>query len=355
MTFNDVLEIKNGRNQKAVENPNGRYPIYGSGGIIGRADDYICDAQTVVIGRKGSINNPIFVEEPFWNVDTAFGLTAKKGILNPRYLYFFCKNYDFEKLNKTVTIPSLTKEDLLKIDIDLPSLDDQSSIVQKLLAAQEIIRLRSAELIFLDNLIKARFVEMFGDPRFNTKGAPVVCLGDLGRWCSGGTPSRSNPEYFKGDINWYSAGELNTLFLNGSNEKITKQAIDNSAAKLLKAGTMLIGMYDTAAFKMGILKEESASNQACACLEPNDKVDIVWLYYELQLMKDYFLSHRRGVRQKNLNLGMIKGFEVPIATLPDQKAFTVFVEQTNKSKVVAQKALDKTQHLFDSLMQKYFG
>ena len=113
-TFDKVLEVKNGKNQKAVENPDGKYPIYGSGGVMGYADDYICDADTVIIGRKGSINNPIYVAEPFWNVDTAFGLSAKKECLLPRYLFYFCKKFDFEKLNKTVTIPSLTKSDLLK-------------------------------------------------------------------------------------------------------------------------------------------------------------------------------------------------------------------------------------------------
>ena len=118
--FEDVLEIRNGRNQKTVENPKGKYPIYGSGGMIGYADAYICEADTVIIGRKGSINNPIYVTEPFWNVDTAFGLEAKKDYLLPRYLFYFCKKFDFEKLNKTVTIPSLTKLYLLKIKIDLP-------------------------------------------------------------------------------------------------------------------------------------------------------------------------------------------------------------------------------------------
>ena len=63
--FEEVLEIKNGKNQKKVENPYGKYPIYGSGGIMGYADEYICNADTVVVGRKGSINKPIFVEEPF--------------------------------------------------------------------------------------------------------------------------------------------------------------------------------------------------------------------------------------------------------------------------------------------------
>ena len=89
MRFSDVLDIRNGRNQRQVENENGKYPIYGSGGVMGHADDFICDAETVVIGRKGSINNPIFVDEPFWNVDTAFGLVAHKEVLLPKYLYYF--------------------------------------------------------------------------------------------------------------------------------------------------------------------------------------------------------------------------------------------------------------------------
>ena len=140
--FGDVLEIKNGKNQRAVENPEGRYPIYGSGGVMGYADDYICEADTVIIGRKGSINNPIFVSEPFWNVDTAFGLVANQELLLPRYLFYFCKRFDFEKLNKTVTIPSLTKSDLLKIRINLPDLKEQQEVIDKLITIESIIDLR---------------------------------------------------------------------------------------------------------------------------------------------------------------------------------------------------------------------
>ena len=128
--FSEVLAIVNGKNQRTVENPNGKYPIYGSGGIMGYADNYLCDAETVIIGRKGNINKPIFVEEPFWNVDTAFGLVANKTVLLPRYLFYFCVNFDFERLNKTVTIPSLTKSDLLKIEIDVPRIMIQQSIVE---------------------------------------------------------------------------------------------------------------------------------------------------------------------------------------------------------------------------------
>ena len=154
-TFADVLEIKNGKSQKAVENPDGKYPIYGSGGVMGYADDYICEADTVIIGRKGSINNPIFVNEPFWNVDTAFGLQAKKELLIPLYLYYFCKNFDFERLNKTVTIPSLTKSDLLKIKITLPDITLQKSVIDRLTAIERVIEQRKIELEMLDKIVSA--------------------------------------------------------------------------------------------------------------------------------------------------------------------------------------------------------
>ncbi|MEE0725506.1 MAG: restriction endonuclease subunit S, partial [Clostridium saudiense] len=165
--FDEVLEIKNGKNQKTVENPKGKYPIYGSGGIMGYADNYICEADTVIIGRKGSINNPIYVSEPFWNVDTAFGLSAKRECLLPRYLFYFCKKFNFEKLNKTVTVPSLTKSDLLKIKIELPDISIQKKVVDRLSKIEAIIERRKQELLLLDELIKARFVEMFGSPVSN--------------------------------------------------------------------------------------------------------------------------------------------------------------------------------------------
>lgn len=353
MTFDDVLIIKNGKNQRAVENPDGKYPIYGSGGIMGYADDYICEADTVIVGRKGSINNPIFVEEPFWNVDTAFGLVAKREVILSRYLYYFCRNYDFERLNKAVTIPSLTKSDLLKIEITLPSLEIQEKIVNKLLKIEEVIQARQQQLQKLDELVKARFVELFGDPKYNKNN--LVKIGEIGTLTSGGTPSRAKPEYFEGVIRWYSAGELNSLYLPDSVEHISQTALKESSAKLFDKGTLMIGMYDTAAFKLGILTEASSSNQACANLNPQNDYNVVWLYYLFDIMKPIFLQERQGVRQKNLSLSKIREFEVPNAPIELQNQFAAFVEQVDKSKVAVQKALDEAQLLFDSLMQKYFG
>jgi|GEM_PF-605557 len=124
----EVLTIKNGKDHKKVNNPNGKYPIYGSGGIMGYSDEYLCEEKTTIIGRKGSINSPIYVDAKFWNVDTAFGICAGNK-LEPRLLFFFCLSYDFSKHNKSTTLPSLTKTDLLEIEIPLPDLPTQQTIV----------------------------------------------------------------------------------------------------------------------------------------------------------------------------------------------------------------------------------
>lgn len=122
--WKDIVDILNGRDYKNVLVNKGGYPVYGSGGIIARANDYICPAGTIIIGRKGSINNPILVNEKFWNVDTAFGIVPKETI-NTNYLFYFCKQYNFNRLNKATTLPSLTKRDLLEIDINIPDLEKQ--------------------------------------------------------------------------------------------------------------------------------------------------------------------------------------------------------------------------------------
>ena len=126
LVWSNVLTIRNGRNQKAVENPKGQYPICGSGGIMGFADEYITEKNSVIIGRKGNINKPILMRERFWNVDTAFGLEPNEQILSVDYLFLYCLFFDFEQMNKAVTIPSLTKADLQNIVMPVPPIELQN-------------------------------------------------------------------------------------------------------------------------------------------------------------------------------------------------------------------------------------
>ena len=160
--WNEILTIRNGKNQKNVEDKNGQFPIYGSGGIIGYAKDWIVKKNSVIIGRKGNINKPILVRENFWNVDTAFGLEPTLEKINSEYLFYFCQLYNFEKLNKAVTIPSLTKSDLLDISLPLPPLFLQNEFADFVAQVDKSQLAIQKSLEELETLKKSLMQEYFG-------------------------------------------------------------------------------------------------------------------------------------------------------------------------------------------------
>ena len=160
--WNEILTIRNGKNQKNVEDKNGQFPIYGSGGIIGYAKDWIVKKNSVIIGRKGNINKPILVRENFWNVDTAFGLEPILEKINSEYLFYFCQLYNFEKLNKAVTIPSLTKSDLLDISLPLPPLSLQNEFADFVGQVDKSQLAIQKSLEELETLKKSLMQEYFG-------------------------------------------------------------------------------------------------------------------------------------------------------------------------------------------------
>ena len=339
MTFEDVLEIKNGKNQRAVEDPNGKYPIYGSGGIMGYANDYICQKNTVIIGRKGNINKPIYVEEPFWNVDTAFGLEAKKEVLLPKYLYYFCLRFDFERLNKAVTIPSLTKADLLKIELELPTIAVQADVIDRLGRIETIIDLRKQELQRLDDLIKARFVEMFGDCRLNPKGWNTIALGDIAEV---GSSKRVFVEELKETgIPFYRGTEVGALAEGKAvipELFITEEHYD----ELIKAtgkpelGDLLMPSIcpDGRIWVVDTDKPFYFKDGRVLWVHKIDKrFDPVFLLYTLKdrIMTDYG-SIASGTTFAELKIFVLKQcqvFDVPIA---DQRSFVAFIAQVDKSK-----------------------
>ena len=360
--FADVLTIVNGRNQRQVENPKGKYPIFGSGGIMGYANDYICEADTVVLGRKGSINNPIFVETPFWNVDTAFGLCADRSKLVPKYLYYFCEKYDFERLNTTVTIPSLTKANLLKVEIPLPPLDEQRRIATVLDKVIDLIAKRREQLDKLDELLKARFVEMFGDCKTNPQGWETCYLEEIAEV---GSSRRVFVEELKDEgIPFYRGTEVGALaegmtitpelFITEEHYKDLcemtgkPQKGDLLMPSICPDGRIwLVDTEDPFYFKDGrVLWVHGIS----------DKFDPVFLLYTLKdrIMTDYS-SIASGTTFAELKIFALKRCQVFNAPIELQKKFSAFISNINRSKLTIQKSLDKLEVLKKSLMQQYFG
>lgn len=352
--FSEVLCIVNGKNQRKVENPNGKYPIYGSGGIMGYANDYLCDANTVVIGRKGSINNPIYVETPFWNVDTAFGLCSDVSKLYPKYLYYFCVNFDFEQLNTTVTIPSLTKSNLLNIEIPLPQLDEQRRIAAVLDKVSDLIAKRRAQLDKLDELVKARFVEMFGDPSLNTSWSTMKLsqLGELNRGVSKHRP-RNDPRLLGGTYPLIQTGDVSNSGLYILNYSATYSDLGLKQSRLWKSGTLCITIAANIA-QTSILTFDACFPDSIVGFVPNDKTNSVFVHYWFSFFQKVLEEQAPQVAQKNINLKILSNLDVIVPPYILQKDFSSFVNQIEKSKLTIQKSLDKLEILKKALMQEYF-
>lgn len=357
--FDDVVTIINGKNQEKVKNPQGAYPIYGSGGIMGFADDYICEKNTVIVGRKGTINKPIYVAKRFWNVDTAFGIKAQEDKLYPKFLYYFCTNFDFEKLNTTVTIPSLTKANLLKIQIPLPPLPIQQKIADILDRASALIEKRKAQIEKLDLLVKSQFVEMFGDPVTNTKIWEFGTIRDLVSDVKYGTskPAEEPGKYIYLRMNNITYdGQLdfsNIKYINVEDQELEKYVV--------RKGDLLFNRTNSKELvgKTAVFREKSPMIIAGYIIRvrTNQKAHAEFLSgflnskYGKQLLFDMC---KAIIGQANINAQELQDIKIYIPPLPLQNEFAVFVERVEAQKARIRKSLALLELNYKSLMQKCF-
>jgi type I restriction enzyme S subunit len=187
---------------------------------------------------------------------------------------------------------------------------------------------------------------------------PLRVLGDVSEVQSGGTPARSRPEFWNGDIAWYSSGELNEAHTSAPERMISKAGLENSNAKLFRQGSLLIGMYDTAALKMSLLGRDATFNQAIAGVAPNDKIDLKFVFHAINALKTELLEQRRGVRQKNLSLGKIKAIQIPLPQLSEQQRIVAILDEAfaglSTATANVEKNLKNARELFESYLNSVF-
>lgn len=150
--WKEVVEIINGKDYKSIQVEDGGYPVYGTGGEMARASDYLSPANSILLGRKGTIDKPLLIREKYWNVDTAFGAVPDEKVLHYVYFYWHCKTIDFNVLNKGTTLPSTTKVDLLNLWIKIPSMEEQTrfgSIVEQADKSKSVIQ---KALVYLNDI-----------------------------------------------------------------------------------------------------------------------------------------------------------------------------------------------------------
>ena len=282
------------------------------------------------------------------------------SLISKEYVFQFLNSDLFEqsaiRSSNGVAQKNLSTDWLKKVEITYPSVEQQKLITSTLNLIERLICCRKEQNKKLNELVKSRFNELFGDPVLNEMGWEKHALKEFGIWKSGGTPKKNEEKYFRGHIPWITSGELEHKYIDDSFEKITEKAIECSSAKIIEKGSLLLGMYDTAGLKSSINTKVMSCNQAIAFAKLDDKItNTIYVYYVIQNLRSMLLNQQRGVRQKNFNLSMIKNISIPLPPLSLQNEFADFVAQVDKSQLAIQKSLEELETLKKSLMQEYSG
>ena len=358
----DVCERDSSNLRQAdVAGRSGDYPIYGASGYIGNVDFYHQELPYVAIVKDGAgIGRTVLLPAKSSVIGTMQYLLPKKNVL-PEYLCYVVRYMHLEKYFSGATIPHIYFRDYKSEEFNLVPVDYQEEIVATLGKIEAIVAARQRQLQKLDELVKARFIELFGDPLIEDDRYPRVPLGSLAE--VGSSKRIFEKEYVSEGIPFYRTKEIVELSKGNritTELFITKERYDEIRSEygVPQKGDLLISAVGTIGviwivdgkndfyFKDGNLLRVSAT----------EKFVPEYLKHLLEaLISAYKSEMSSGTAYAALTISALKEMMVYDVPHAEQEQFAAFVEQTDKSKVAVQKALDEAQLLFDSLMQKYFG
>lgn len=344
--------------------PEYKVPVYSNGedndGLYGYTDFARVTSPSITVSARGTIGYTSIRNEPFVPIVRLITITPIPEIVDIRYLYYVIKNYNFK--GSGTSIPQLTVPMLKTYKFPLPSLDEQRSIAAVLDKVSGLIAKRREQLDKLDELVKARFVEMFGDLVIGDK----ICSNKhkIGEIAS--VTKLAGFEFTK-YIHYKEQGDI--IMLRGLNCKkghlvlddikwIDKKTSDLLPRSKLYYGDILMTYAGTIGDVAMVDEDDKyhlAPNVAKISLNNKSNCNPVFLLHLFMYSNDYIMTFASQVAQASINMEKIRNFEYYFPAVELQNQFVSFVSQTDKSKLTIQQSLDKLEVLKKALMQQYFG
>jgi type I restriction enzyme, S subunit len=293
-------------------------PIFGTGGIQGYAIKPLFKGPLVVVARKGTLDNPLYVEDGCWVIDTAFAVLPKEQT-DAKWLYYQLSNYDLRKLNESTGVPSISRDYLYRLVFEKPSLPEQRKIARILSTIDAVIEKTETAIAKYKSIKQGMMQDLFtrgldknGKLRPKYQDAPdlykktelgwipkeweVVRIGDsCTNFINGGTPSTKNLRYWVGTIPWVTGADFLESFEIGVIRRfITEEAVRNSSTHVMKGGNILL-VTRTGVGKLAIAPFDIAISQDITGLILDPEIfDVKFFYYYLQLLVEIFKKMNQG-------------------------------------------------------------
>lgn len=334
-------------------------PIFSNGekncGLYGYTNNARVKEPSITVSARGTIGYTAIRTEPFVPVVRLITLTPKSEVIDLDYLFYATQNYKFE--GSGTSIPQLTVPILKKYKFPLPEMSHQKAIAVKFEKLDQLISLRKQQLAKLDELVKARFVEMFGDPVRNEKGWNTYALAEM---CDGiGDGLHGTPEYDEnGEYPFINGNNLidGVIQINASTKKVNKKTYEKHYIKISQNAILLSinGTLGKIAFYNG--EQVMLGKSACYC-NLKDEVNRIFVYkiMKTDAFAGYLEDNSMKSTIKNVGLKAIREYRLIAPPLSLQNQFAAFVERVDKQKQTVQQSLEKLELMKKALMQEYFG
>ena len=318
----------------------------------------IAQAEDILISVRAPIGALNYAKEECCIGRGIAAITPDRNKVSQDFIYWTLKGKKAELNDKGngSTFKAISRKILEETMIPDINFEQQHKCAENLEKIYGIIQNRRKELLALDDLIKARFVEMFGDPVSNSRGLPEATLPELGEFGRGVSKHRprNDPKLLGGKYPLIQTGDVASSDLYITSYTGTYSDLGLAQSKMWDEGTLCITIAANIA-KTAILGFDACFPDSVVGFRANEKTNNIYIHYWFSFFQRILEAQAPESAQKNINLKSLSELRVIYPTKEEQDAFAAFVAEVDKSKVAVQKALDETQTLFDSLMQEYFG
>ncbi len=319
--------------QSDIIKMSGNYPIYGASGLAGKVNFYHQEQPYVAVVKDGAgIGRTTLNPAKSSVIGTMQYLIPKKNVL-PEYLFYVVSYMHLEKYYTGATIPHIYFKDYKNEEFNLDNIEKQLEIIDVLGRCKKVIEARKQELVELDSLTKARFVEMFGDPVSNSYGFPEATLpelGELGRGVSKHRP-RNDSKLLGGDYPLIQTGDVANAGLYITSYGGTYSELGLKQSKMWNKGTLCITIAANIA-KTAILEFDACFPDSVVGFIANEKTNNIFIHYWFSFFQAILESQAPESAQKNINLKILSELKVIVPKKEKQDEFVEFIEQVYKSK-----------------------
>lgn len=335
-TLGDICELRYGKSLPAKNRVEGEYPVFGSNGRVGSHVEALTRAPTIIVGRKGSVGELHYSCDPCWPIDTTYYVDPRTSEADLRWLYHAMKSLRLTELNKAAAVPGLNRNDAYQQKILVPDFEDQCRIAAVLDKAEDIRRKRERAIAMTDELLRAAFLQMFGDPVLNTKQMPTIALGDLIKVSSGNGLTAKN---------MHPNGRYPVYGGNGVNGFHSEYMFEEPQIVIGRVGVYCGAVH---------MSEPKAwvTDNALYVREYKRQVNRTYLEWALRFAN---LNQYAGRAAQPLISGSrIYPVEIVLPNEDRQDAFAAFVVRQKALTASLSGARDEAEALFNSLYQRAF-